>query len=114
MAVFKVKDQEFEILEARGRNGRRAVNWLITKVGSISSGDSADVGQLFTLLDDDEFLSNHLKAFVGEDAAKFIDQNSTADEMLNGVVKVIEDVFAGFQTPEVDAALKNSADAQEE
>lgn len=113
MAVFKVKDQEFPILEARGRNGRRAVNWLIAQVGSLSGTEGADVAQLFSLLDQDEFLDKHLKAFVGEEAAKFIDENATSDEMLNGIVRVIEQVFSGFQAPEVDAALKNSADAQE-
>lgn len=115
MAVFKVQDQEFEILEARGRNGRRAVNWLIAKIGGMGgeSGET-DIVQLFNVLDDDIFLDKHLAAFVGKEAAKHIDENATASEMINGVLAIVQEVFSGFETPEMDAALKNLAEAQEE
>ena len=116
MAVFKIKDLEFEIREARGRNGRKAVNWLITEVGGLARGDAdeANIEALFVLLDDDAFFDHHLQAFVGKDAAKYIDENATSGEMINGILQIIEMVFEGFETPEVDAALKNSEGAQEE
>lgn len=116
MAVFKVQDHEHEIKEARGRNGRRAVNWLITKVGGLVQEDaeSSDISALFAVLDEDVFFDVHLKSFVGEKAAKDIDENATVGEMINGVLAIVEMVFEGFETPEVDAALKNSEDTQEE
>lgn len=112
MAVFKVQDEEFEVQEPRGRNGRRATNWLITQVGDISSED--ETRQLFNLLDDKEFLEKHLEAFVGKDAAMHIDKNASVAEMVNGVMVIIAQVFEGFETTEVEAAVKNSGGTQEE
>jgi hypothetical protein len=116
MAVFKVKDREYEILEARGRNGRRAVNWLITRVGDLVQGgdEETDISALFSVLDDDVFFDSHLQAFVGKDAAAYIDEHATVGEMINGVLQIVEIVFEGFEAPEMDAALKNSEGAQEE
>jgi hypothetical protein len=116
MAVFKVKDREFEILEARGRNGRKAVNWLITRIGSLGGGgaESSDITALFAVLDDEVFYEHHLAAFVGKEGAGFIDENATTGEMITGVLAVIEQVFQGFESPEVGAALKNLESTQEE
>jgi hypothetical protein len=116
MAVFKVDGKEYEIRQPRGRNGRRATNWLITKVSEVrdeSGGEGAEVAKLTGLIDDDQFLNNHLKAFVGSDVAKEVDENATVGEMLGMLTAIIQEVFAGFEVPEVDAALKNLEGAQE-
>lgn len=114
MAVFEVDGQEYEILEPRGRKGRKATNWLISSMGQIT-GDESEVGidRLTGLIDDADFLDIHLAAFVGKDAAKKIDEDATTGEMLTGILQIVEEVFESFAVPEVEAAVKNSNDTQE-
>lgn len=115
MSVFKVKDKEYKIQQPRGRKGRRATNWLIAKVSEMRETDGsegAEVAKLTALVDDDQFLDHHLKAFVGDEVAKEVDENATVGEMLSMLTAIIQEVFEGFEVPEVDAALKNSEGAQ--
>lgn len=105
MATVKVADREVQIRTPRGRAGRKATNFLI------SSAQAGNVDQLTELMDNETFLTDHLPAFLGEDA-KFVDENATTAELLNVILAVLNEVFSAFGQPEVSAALKNSQGPQ--
>lgn len=102
---MKIADREFELKQPRGRNGRRATNYLITHV---SGEGEQSVADLLELTEDDTFLDNHLPQFLSKEDAKFVDENATTGELLALVLEVVTGVFEAFQVPEMDAALKNS------
>ncbi len=110
--MAKVKDREIALISPRGRNGRRATNYLITFIGG--GQDEADIEKLLSLTVEDKFLDHHLPQFMSEKDAKFVDENATTGELLQLVMDITTKVFEGFQEPEVDAALKNLPGAQEE
>ena len=116
MAVFVVEGEEYEILEPRGRKGRKATSWLLSNIGDLTGAESDEAGinRLISLVDNEEFLEHHLIVFVGKDAAKKIDERATTAEMLAGILDIINEVFEGFSAPEVEAAVKNSGDTQAE
>jgi len=113
MATFKVEEREFEIKPPRGRNGRRATNYLITKA-SFKEGEETNVTDLLAMLDEKEFLEIHLPAFLSKEDAKYVDEHATTGELLNMIMAILGEVFEGFSTPEMDAALKNLPGAQAE
>ena len=106
-----VKGKKLKLVEPRGRNGRRATNFLL----KFASGgdDETGVEEFVSLTENDEFLDVHLRSFLAEKDAEFADENATTGELLNLIMAVVENVFESFGTPEMDAALKNSPAAQE-
>ena len=106
-----VKDHELDLVQPRGRNGRRSTNFL---VAFASKGEGGSIEELLELTVNEEFLEVHLKSFLSEDDAKFVDDNATTGELLNLIMAVISEVFEGFSAPEVKTALKNSPEAQKE
>lgn len=110
--MAKIKDRDIELVSPRGRKGRIATNFLISFV-SQGQGE-ASIEQLLELTVDDDFLGTHLPQFMSTEDAKFVDENATTGELLQLVTDITTDVFAGFQAPEVDAALKNLKEAQGE
>lgn len=110
--MAKVNDREIDLVSPRGRNGRRATNYLIAFIGS--GQEEADVAKLLSLTVEDDFLDSHLPQFMSKEDAKFVDENATTGELLQLVMDITTKVFEGFQEPEVDAALKNSPEAQGE
>jgi len=103
MATFKIGDREIEIRAPRGRQGRKATNFLIMELGR---GSDVDVTSIIKLLDSEEFDQKYLPVLLNVEP-KFLDEEGTSGEILNGLMKVVEEVFKGFAEPEVEAALGN-------
>lgn len=108
--MIKVADRELELKQPRGRNGRRATNYLVTFVSG-GGDDEQSIQKILELTVEDEFLDNHLPHFLSKEDAKFVDENATTGELLSLVLEIVTNVFEAFQTPEMEASLKNSPEA---
>lgn len=107
---MEINGREIGLVPPRGRKGRASTNYLIKYV---SGGDESSVEELLGLTEDKLFLDNHLPQFFEKEDAEWVDENATTGELLALIMQLVEEVFAAFNTPEVDAATKNSPEAQE-
>ncbi len=106
-----INGREVELVTPRGRKGRAATNYLVKHVSAQDEEKSVD--GLLVLTEEKEFLDVHLPQFFEKEDAKWVDENATTGELLSLIMAVVEEVFEGFNQPDVEAATKNSPEAQE-
>lgn len=99
---INIGDRELEIKAPKGRKGRKATNYLLKMLGS----GEANVSDIVSLLEDPTFESEHLPVLLGT-STDFLEEEGTTTEIINAITAVITEMFEGFATPEVDAAVKN-------
>jgi len=104
---FRIGDKEYPVVMPRGRKGRRATNFLLARLGA----SNVDLGVIANLLNDEEFEAQHLPVLLGI-GPDVLETEGTTVEVLDALMKVINEMFKGFGTPEMDAALKNSTESK--
>jgi len=108
--TFKISGEEHPVTVPKGKKGRRATNYLLSKLGG-ASGEGLD--GIVGLLDDPEFENIHMPIILGL-SEKYLEEEGTTIELVNALTTIIGQMFEGFKEPEVEAALGNSEVAQEE
>jgi len=99
---FTIDGTDYEVKLPRGRQGRKATNYLIKKF----SGENVDMEAIIDVLDDSEFESKYLPAILGVEPS-VVEEGGTTAEILNALMAVVVELFAAFETPEVEEATKN-------
>lgn len=112
MATFKIGGEEYEVKVPKGKKGRKATNYLLAKFGN-EEESGFDLTGIINLLDESQFEDVHLPALLGLDK-KFLEEEGTTAELIAAITTVISELFKGFETEEMQAALGNSEEAQEE
>lgn len=106
--TFKLGDNEYPLVLPRGRKGRKATNFLLSKFGDAG----ADVGGIIDIMDSDEFEEKHLPVILGIDK-KILEEEGTSGEILQVIMMVVSELFSALEEPDVEEAVKNSSAAQE-
>lgn len=109
MATFKIDGQEYPVKKPKGMHGVRAVNFVMKHFQGGREQNTVEF--IGAMLDDEQFWGQHLPHLLGV-SKDVIDEIDYA-EVLSAVLVVVSSIVEGFQLPEVEAALGNSASTPE-
>lgn len=110
--TFTIGGQVFEAKIPKGRSGRKATGYFMSKVGLGGTLEQDFTDKIVEIISDDEFERNYLHIFLGVEKS-FLEKEGSFMEILQAVIVTFGALTSGMNQPEVDAAIKNSMPTQE-